>query len=138
MSVSLFAPREFGVARARVSPQLIEVQFAQLELELELESVRGRRTAGRISGVPVLYALLYGRCMSKSVTIRVDDQLHALLKERAEAESTTVTALIMQAARDAVRDPRLEGAADVFRSFIAEHSDAFDAAFPDDAPGRAA
>ncbi|MGW0558400.1 hypothetical protein ACWDZ6_30185 [Streptomyces sp. NPDC002926] len=136
MSVSLFAPREFGVARAQVSPQLIEVQFAQLELELE--SVRGRRTAGRISGVPVLYALLYGRCMSKSVTIRVDDQLHALLKERAEAESTTVTALITQAARDAVRDPRLEGAADVFRSFIAEHSDAFDAAFPDDAPGRAA
>ncbi|MFC9863560.1 MULTISPECIES: ribbon-helix-helix domain-containing protein [unclassified Streptomyces] len=43
--------------------------------------------------------------MSKPVTIRVDDQLHALLKERAEAEGTTVTALISRAAHDAVRDP---------------------------------
>ncbi|WP_326682835.1 CopG family transcriptional regulator [Streptomyces sp. NBC_01237] len=45
--------------------------------------------------------------MSKPVTIRVDDQLRALLKERAEAEGTTVTALISRAAHDAVRDPRL-------------------------------
>ncbi|MFD9792738.1 hypothetical protein ACFWXK_17510 [Streptomyces sp. NPDC059070] len=74
--------------------------------------------------------------MSKSVTIRVDDQLHALLKERAEAEGSTVTALVTQAAYDAVRDPRLEGAAEVFRSFIAEQGDAFDAAFPDDAPDQ--
>ncbi|MFI1184142.1 YlcI/YnfO family protein [Streptomyces sp. NPDC020799] len=74
--------------------------------------------------------------MSKSVTIRVEDQLHALLKERAEAEGTTVTALIAQAAQDAVRDPRLEGAADVFRAFINDNADAFDAAFPDDTPAR--
>ncbi|NBM17023.1 YlcI/YnfO family protein [Streptomyces sp. GC420] len=74
--------------------------------------------------------------MSKSVTIRVPDQLHALLQERAEAEGTTVTALITQAAHDAVRDPRLEGAAEVFRAFVAEHGDAFDRAFPEDAPGR--
>ncbi|MEV0375201.1 YlcI/YnfO family protein [Streptomyces sp. NPDC050636] len=74
--------------------------------------------------------------MSKSVTIRVDDELHALLKERAEAEGTTVTALITQAAHDAVRDPRLEGATATFRAFIDSHADAFDQAFPDDAPGR--
>lgn len=84
----------------------------------------------------MLYGLLYGRGMSKPVTIRVDDQLHALLKERAEAEGTTVTALITQAAHDAVRDPRLTGAADVFQDFVAEYADAFDAAFPQDAPAR--
>lgn len=84
----------------------------------------------------MLYAPLYGRRMSKPVTIRVDDQLHALLKERAEAEGTTVTALIARAAHDAVRDPRLEGAAEVFRSFVNDHADAFDAAFPEDAPSR--
>ncbi|WP_405774449.1 ribbon-helix-helix protein, CopG family [Streptomyces sp. NBC_00859] len=82
--------------------------------------------------------------MSKPVTIRVDDALHALLKERAEAEGTTVTALIARAAHDAVRDPRLEGAAEVFRAFVHDNADAFDDAFPDDAPslldspGRAA
>ncbi len=92
----------------------------------------------------MLYALLYGRGMSKPVTIRVDDQLHAMLKERAEAEGTTVTALIARAAHDAVRDPRLEGAAEVFRTFVNDNADAFDAAFPEDAssrldaPGRAA
>jgi uncharacterized protein (DUF1778 family) len=74
--------------------------------------------------------------MSKPVTIRVEDQLYALLKERAEAEGTTVTALITQAAHDAVRDPRLEGAAEVFRAFITENAEAFDAAFPEDAPDR--
>ncbi|MFF1555924.1 hypothetical protein [Streptomyces sp. NPDC058279] len=74
--------------------------------------------------------------MSKTVTIRVEERLHALLRERAEAEGTTVTALITQAAQDAVRDPRLAQAADVFRSFLADQADAFDEAFPDDAPSR--
>jgi hypothetical protein len=90
----------------------------------------------------VLYAVLYGRGMSKPVTIRVPDELHALLQERAEAEGTTVTALITRAAHAAVRDPRLEGAAEVFRSFVSDHADAFDQAFPEDAradaSGRAA
>ncbi|MET7457802.1 ribbon-helix-helix domain-containing protein [Streptomyces sp. NPDC005574] len=74
--------------------------------------------------------------MAKSVTIRVPEDLHAQLQERAEAEGTTVTALITEAARNAVRDPRLEGAAGVFRQFVADNADAFDAAFPDDAPAR--
>ncbi|MFI1254328.1 ribbon-helix-helix protein, CopG family [Streptomyces netropsis] len=69
--------------------------------------------------------------MSKSVTIRIDDELHALLEQRAEAEGTTVTALITQAAHNAVRDPRLDGAAEAFRSFIDQHAAEFDAAFPD-------
>ncbi|MFC9131885.1 toxin-antitoxin system HicB family antitoxin [Streptomyces sp. NPDC057099] len=74
--------------------------------------------------------------MSKSVTIRVPEELHAQLQERAETESTTVTALITEAAHNAVRDPRLEDAAEVFRQFVADNADAFDAAFPDDAPAR--
>ncbi|MGW2051943.1 YlcI/YnfO family protein [Streptomyces sp. NPDC001858] len=74
--------------------------------------------------------------MSKSVTIRVPEDLHTQLQERAETEGTTVTALITEAARNAVRDPRLDGAADVFRQFVADNADAFDAAFPDDAPSR--
>ncbi|CAM5526660.1 MULTISPECIES: YlcI/YnfO family protein [Streptomyces] len=74
--------------------------------------------------------------MSKPVTIRVPEELHAQLQERAEIEGTTVTALITEAARNAVRDPRLEGAAEVFRQFVAQNADAFDAAFPDDAPTR--
>ncbi|MFJ8672019.1 toxin-antitoxin system HicB family antitoxin [Streptomyces sp. NPDC093589] len=90
----------------------------------------------RCTPTDVLYILLYGRSMSKSVTIRVDDALHAQLKERAAAEGTTVTALITQAAHDALRDPRLEGAADTFRAFIDSHAESFDQAFPADAPGR--
>ncbi|MEE1931473.1 YlcI/YnfO family protein [Streptomyces sp. TRM 70351] len=74
--------------------------------------------------------------MSKSVTIRVPEELHAQLQERAEAEGTTVTALITAAAHDAVRDPRLESATEVFRAFVDQAADAFDAAFPDDAPAR--
>ncbi|MBJ3809161.1 ribbon-helix-helix domain-containing protein [Streptomyces flavofungini] len=74
--------------------------------------------------------------MSKSVTIRVPEELHAQLQERADVEGTTVTALITEAARNAVRDPRLEGAAAVFRQFVAQNADAFDAAFPDDVPAR--
>ncbi|MFD3328341.1 hypothetical protein [Streptomyces sp. NPDC058701] len=74
--------------------------------------------------------------MSKTVTIRVEEQLHALLRERADAEGTTVTALITQAAQDAVRDPRLEEAGEVFRAFLTDQGDAFDQAFPGDAPTR--
>jgi predicted transcriptional regulator len=74
--------------------------------------------------------------MSKSVTIRVPEDLHAQLQQRAQAEGTTVTALITEAARNAVRDPRLDRATDVFRAFVAENADAFDTAFPDDAPAR--
>ncbi|GCD40438.1 hypothetical protein GKJPGBOP_00087 [Streptomyces paromomycinus] len=91
-------------------------------------------SAGSPGSTPPLYALLYGRGMSKPVTIRVPEELHAQLQERAEAEGTTVTALITEAARNAVRDPRLESAADLFRQFVAQNADAFDAAFPDDAP----
>ncbi|MET9880609.1 hypothetical protein ABZZ36_39290 [Actinacidiphila glaucinigra] len=68
--------------------------------------------------------------------IRVPEDLHALLPQRAESEGTTVTALITEAARNAVRDPRLESAADVFRAFVADQAEVFDAAFPDDAPAR--
>lgn len=84
----------------------------------------------------MLYGLLYSPGMSKSVTIRIPEELHALLQERAEAEGTTVTALITEAAHNAVRDPRLDSAAAVFRDFVAGAADAFDEAFPEDAPSR--
>lgn len=74
--------------------------------------------------------------MAKTVTIRVDDDLLALLEQRAEDEGTTVTGLITQAARDAVRDPRLDDATEVFRRFVDQNADAFDTAFPHDAPAR--
>ncbi|MFK8845176.1 hypothetical protein [Streptomyces sp. Ac-502] len=74
--------------------------------------------------------------MSKPVTVQVPEELHAQLRERAEAKDTTVTALIAEAASHSVRDPRLEGAAEAFRHFVARAADAFDAAFPGDAPGR--
>ncbi|MFD0501691.1 hypothetical protein [Streptomyces rhizosphaericus] len=74
--------------------------------------------------------------MATSVNIPVDDRLHALLQQRAAAEGTTVEELIARAAEDAVSDPRLEGAAQVFRSFVADHGAAFDQAFPEDAPDR--
>lgn len=70
------------------------------------------------------------------MTIRVPEELHAQLQARAETEGTSVTSLITEAARNAVRDPRLEDAADVFRAFLTENADAFDAAFPEDAPAR--
>jgi predicted transcriptional regulator len=104
-------------------------------------TIRQRRTLTPDPAVlpdpsPLLYTLLYGQCMSKSVTIRVPEELHAQLQEQAEAEGTTVTALITEAARNAARDPRLDRAADVFRAFVAANADAFDAAFPDDAPAQ--
>ncbi|WP_424216609.1 toxin-antitoxin system HicB family antitoxin (plasmid) [Streptomyces sp. BI20] len=74
------------------------------------------------------------RNRSKTVTIRVEEELHARLRERAESEGTTVTALIARAAREVARDPRLDGAAEVFRAFLADQADAFDKAFPEDAP----
>ncbi|MFJ3923236.1 YlcI/YnfO family protein [Streptomyces sp. NPDC090022] len=72
--------------------------------------------------------------MSKQVTIRVDEELHERLKRRARAEGTTVSALITEAAQHAVRDPRLDGATEVFRAFVAEQAGAFDKEFPEDAP----
>jgi hypothetical protein len=72
----------------------------------------------------------------KMVNIRIDEGLHAQLLKRAEAEGTTVTALITEAAEAAVQDPRRQSATEVFRAFIAQHAAEFDAAFPDDAPAR--
>ncbi|WP_030019988.1 hypothetical protein [Streptomyces monomycini] len=74
--------------------------------------------------------------MSKPVTVRVPEELRAQVREQAEAKGTTVTTLIAEAARHSVRDPRLEGAAEAFRQFVARAADAFDAAFPGDAPAR--
>lgn len=74
--------------------------------------------------------------MSKSVTIPIPEDLLAQPRRRAESEGTSVTALITEAARDAVRDPRLEDAAEVFRRFAAGHGAVFGAAFPGDAPAR--
>jgi hypothetical protein len=47
-----------------------------------------------------------------------------------------VTALITKAARNALSDPRLASATEVFRAFVADNAGAFDAAFPEDSPAR--
>jgi predicted DNA-binding protein len=44
--------------------------------------------------------------MSKHVTIRLDEEFHARLKARAEAEGTTVTALITSAAERELNEDR--------------------------------
>jgi HicB family len=72
----------------------------------------------------------------KMVNIRISEELHAELARRAEAENTTVTALITEAAAAAVQDPRRHSATQAYRAFLAANADAFDAAFPDDAPAR--
>ncbi|MFF3272215.1 hypothetical protein ACFYWU_14985 [Streptomyces chrestomyceticus] len=47
-----------------------------------------------------------------------------------------MTAPATDAVRDGARDFRLEEAAQVFRQFVARAADAFDAAFPSEAPAR--
>lgn len=47
-----------------------------------------------------------------------------------------MTALITKAARNALSDPRLASATEVFRAFVADNAGAFDAAFPEDSPAR--
>ncbi|MER5563866.1 hypothetical protein ACFXPM_19435 [Streptomyces sp. NPDC059095] len=69
---------------------------------------------------------------TEKITIRVSAETAERLKLRAEAEQTTVTALLTEVAE---RDPRLELAAARFRelqksSLVAE----FAAAFPDEEP----
>lgn len=72
--------------------------------------------------------------MTKQINIRLDDDLHARLVARAEAEGTTVTALITQAAE---RDPRLDGSAATTAAFLAKHASEFAEAFPEEEPDSA-
>ncbi|MFC7219465.1 hypothetical protein ACFQLX_14980 [Streptomyces polyrhachis] len=66
--------------------------------------------------------------MSKSVTIRVPDDVYAELKGRADAEGTTVTELITSAA---LRDTRLNLPTPHADRFLAGAHEAFTEAFPD-------
>jgi predicted transcriptional regulator len=74
---------------------------------------------------------LYACVMSKSITIRVPDEVYEELQARARAEGTTVTTLLTEAA---VRDPRLNQGAEVAAAFLAKHADEFRAAFGEDGP----
>ncbi|MFI8008240.1 hypothetical protein [Streptomyces sp. NPDC086010] len=71
--------------------------------------------------------------MSKTVTIRVPDEVHARLQERANQEGTTVTALLTEAA---MRDPRLSDPAALARAaeWVHRHAEEFAEAFPDEEP----
>ncbi|MBQ0890175.1 hypothetical protein KBZ94_35545 [Streptomyces sp. RM72] len=71
--------------------------------------------------------------MSKTVTIRVPDEVHARLQERANQEGTTVTALLTEAA---MRDPRLSSPASLARAaeWARRHAGEFAEAFPDEEP----
>ncbi|NGO75215.1 hypothetical protein G6045_05895 [Streptomyces sp. YC504] len=69
---------------------------------------------------------------SEKITIRVSAETAQRLKMRADAERTTVTALLTEAAE---RDPRLELAAARFRELMKSSLvDEFAAAFPDEEP----
>ncbi|RAG80560.1 hypothetical protein DN069_37545 [Streptacidiphilus pinicola] len=78
--------------------------------------------------------VLYAWGVTKQINIRLDDEVHARLAARAEAEGTTVTALITQAAE---RDPRLDGGAATAAAFLATHAAEFADAFPDEEPDSA-
>jgi hypothetical protein len=68
----------------------------------------------------------------KKVTIRVPEEVHARLQARADAEGTTVTAILTDAA---MRDPRLEhGGAEATAAFLAKYGAAFAAAYPHQEP----
>jgi len=71
--------------------------------------------------------------MSKTVSIRVSEEVHARLQERANREGTTVTALLTEAA---LRDPRLSDPASLVRAarWVSDHADEFAAAFPEEEP----
>ncbi|MGW3955430.1 hypothetical protein ACWEKM_31890 [Streptomyces sp. NPDC004752] len=72
---------------------------------------------------------------TEKITIRVSPETAERLKLRAEAERTTVTALLTEAAE---RDPRLELAAARFRELMKSGLvDEFAAAFPDEEPDAA-
>ncbi|WP_037600043.1 hypothetical protein [Streptacidiphilus rugosus] len=75
--------------------------------------------------------------MAKSVTIRVPEGVHALLQARAEADGTTVTALLTDAA---LRDPRLSDPSSLIRAaqWARDHADEFAEFFPDEEPASAA
>jgi predicted transcriptional regulator len=75
--------------------------------------------------------------MSKSVTIRVPDEVHARLQERAAREGSTVTAILTEAA---LRDPRLSDPSSLARAaaWVRHHTDEFAEAFPDEEPAGAA
>ena len=79
--------------------------------------------------------MLYASVMTKQINIRLDDDVHARLLARAQAEGTTVTALITQAAE---RDPRLDGGAVTAAAFLAKHASEFAEAFPEEEPDSAA
>lgn len=77
--------------------------------------------------------MLYSCGMSKTVSIRVSEEVHARLQERASREGTTVTALLTEAA---LRDPRLSDPASLVRAarWVNTHADEFAEAFPDEEP----
>jgi hypothetical protein len=75
--------------------------------------------------------LYIGDMAKKTVTLRVDEDTHALLQERANREGTTVTALLTEAA---LRDARLSDPASLIRAaaWVDAHAAEFAAAFPEE------
>jgi N-acetylglucosamine kinase-like BadF-type ATPase len=71
--------------------------------------------------------------MAKTVTIRVPEEVHALLQARAEADGTTVTTVLTDAA---LRDPRLSDPASLVRAaeWARARAAEFAEFFPDEEP----
>lgn len=69
------------------------------------------------------------------ISLRIPDEDYDALKRRAEAEHTTVSAVITSLIR---RDPRLYGAGVRVREDIARYGAQFAEAFPDEEPDASA
>jgi predicted transcriptional regulator len=86
-----------------------------------------------VDSLPDVKRLLYGEGMAKTVTIRVPEEVHARLQARADADGTTVTAILTEAA---LRDPRLTDPTSLIRAaeWARDHAGEFAEFFPDEEP----
>ncbi|MGP3998898.1 hypothetical protein [Streptomyces sp. 8N706] len=70
-----------------------------------------------------------------ALNIDFSDEELSELREAARERGVTLKALVHEAVTDDLAQRRaMAEASHVFRSFVRENADAFDAAFPDDAP----
>ncbi|MER5971702.1 hypothetical protein ACFYYR_15205 [Streptomyces sp. NPDC001922] len=72
-----------------------------------------------------------------ALNIDFSDEELSELREAAKERGVTLKALVREAVTDDLAQRRaMAEASQVFRSFVRENADAFDAAFPDDAPAE--
>ncbi|NJQ01598.1 hypothetical protein [Streptomyces zingiberis] len=74
-----------------------------------------------------------------ALNIDFSDEELSQLREAAQERGVTLKALVREAVTDDLaRRQAMAEASRIFRSFVVDNADAFDAAFPEDAPAAAA